>query len=790
METFDQLKALGLDTVSRLAGDSWTNFNESDPGITLLELLCYAITDLGYRAELPVEDLIAGRDGLVDLAARQLFPPEEILGSGPVTVDDYRRLLLDRFDDLINCWVRVEPEGPLTPPALCGVRGRLSVALSVASGTDSGLVAQVRMFLDGARNLCERFDDIAIAPEVTVTLAGSLIVSRSSDPVATIADLLERAQAALTPAIHFHARNEPRAGSEPEDDAFEGPLLRHGYLPAGELHPILDALSAQQLVENAVSSAPDVLALGPDFAVQVAAPPAATAWAWTYRVAGAALTLVDQRGVTLPSSMAAANQARAAATPLAPRTRVFPPPSPPRTQAPQASMNVAHYYSIQESLPRIYGLGQDRLDDSLPPKRRGEIRQLQGYLLHFEQLLANYLAQLAHVGELLSAAPQLRTYHYQPLYGVPGCAPLLDGADIDSRASSADMRDRWITFVDNEANSYVEALAGAAETEAEFEERRRGFLDHLLARFGEHFAIANRHTFETIENQEQFLAAYASLSARRTCGLQTVAPTGEPRREPGLASALKILLRPGGRVEETGLRRLLIAPAARDSADPAQWDLDARLLAFAADTRPLRFRPSPESADRMLVDRGSGSMVFESANAVATVQEQQAFSTAVSTVINRSIWANLYLLETVLWLPGETETPAAATTGGVLSVPARLFDLRMLLVMGNWTMWPDVTDAFKHYVQDLAESRAPAHLMLHSLWLSEADMAAFRERYQAWLDDDCRPLVLCTAPVALPDGEVAVLSDTPAAHLVAWLQQHWSGGAWPPGVPTPFGPGA
>ncbi len=784
MESFDELKALGLETVSRLAGDAWTNFNESDPGVTLLELLSYAITDLGYRAALPVEDLIAGRDGCVDFAGRQLFPAAEILPSSAVTIADYRRVLLDRFDELINCWVRVEPDGPLTPPSMRGVRGRLAVALSVASGTDDGLVARVRRFLDGYRSLCERFDAIVIAPEVQVSLHGSLIVARSTDPSTTTAEVLARAQAALTPPIRFQARSEPVVSSDPDEDVFDGPLLRHGWLPESELRPVLDALSAQQLVEHAVTGVAGVLALGADFDVKVEPPPPSPAWAWTYRVTGASLTLVDDRGVTLavPSSVAGG-----APTSIAPRTRILPPPSLAPAPAPRAAMEVAGYYSIQYSLPRIYGLGQDRLDDSLPAARRGEIRQLQGYLLHFEQLLANFLAQLAHVGELLSAIPQQRTYYNQPLYGVPGCAPLLDGADVDARAPAADMRDRWTTFVGNAANSYVEALAGAAETAAEFEERRRRFLDHLLARFGEHFAIANRHTFETIENNEQFLAAYAQLSARRTCGLQTRPAAGEPRREPGLLSALKILLRPGGHVEETSLRSLLIPPASADDADREGQELNARLLEFAADTRPLRFRPSPEAGQRMLVDHGNGSLVLESADRLATKEEQRAFSNSVTAVVNRSVWANLYLLETVLWLPGETETPAAAAAGGVLAVPARLFDLRMLLVMANWTMWPEATSAFKHYVHDLAESRSPAHLMLHSLWLSDTDMIAFRECYQAWLDDDCRPLVLCTPAGAIPDGDVAVLADTPAARLVDFLQQHWSSGAWPPGAPTPFG---
>ena len=54
------LRAEGIALLGQLAGGQWTDFNTHDPGITLLEQLCYAITDLGYRANFPMADLLAG----------------------------------------------------------------------------------------------------------------------------------------------------------------------------------------------------------------------------------------------------------------------------------------------------------------------------------------------------------------------------------------------------------------------------------------------------------------------------------------------------------------------------------------------------------------------------------------------------------------------------------------------------------------------------------------------------------------------------------------------------------
>ena len=54
-----QLYAIGLKHVQRLARRIWTDYNVHDPGVTILELLSYALTDLGYRASFPVKDLLA-----------------------------------------------------------------------------------------------------------------------------------------------------------------------------------------------------------------------------------------------------------------------------------------------------------------------------------------------------------------------------------------------------------------------------------------------------------------------------------------------------------------------------------------------------------------------------------------------------------------------------------------------------------------------------------------------------------------------------------------------------------
>lgn len=99
---YERLREEGIRHLERLATEIWTDFNAHDPGITILEVLCYAITDLGYRTNFPIEDLLATRNG--NLGAT-FYQPDQALLCHPVTADDYRKLLID-LPGVKNAWMK------------------------------------------------------------------------------------------------------------------------------------------------------------------------------------------------------------------------------------------------------------------------------------------------------------------------------------------------------------------------------------------------------------------------------------------------------------------------------------------------------------------------------------------------------------------------------------------------------------------------------------------------------------------------------------------------------------
>jgi hypothetical protein len=107
-EDFYRLRREGIGFIEQLSSSQWTNYNTHDPGITVLEVLCYAITDLAYRISWNIKDILASPTYPTDpeqpYPNQPFFTAKAILTVNPVTPDDFRRLLID-LDTVRNAWV-------------------------------------------------------------------------------------------------------------------------------------------------------------------------------------------------------------------------------------------------------------------------------------------------------------------------------------------------------------------------------------------------------------------------------------------------------------------------------------------------------------------------------------------------------------------------------------------------------------------------------------------------------------------------------------------------------------
>lgn len=101
-QDYNFLRAEGQKYIESLSHKLWTDYNTHDPGITILEALCYAITELGYRSNFKIEDLLANKDGLIN--NQTFFSARNILTNAPLTMLDYRKMIID-IEGINNAWI-------------------------------------------------------------------------------------------------------------------------------------------------------------------------------------------------------------------------------------------------------------------------------------------------------------------------------------------------------------------------------------------------------------------------------------------------------------------------------------------------------------------------------------------------------------------------------------------------------------------------------------------------------------------------------------------------------------
>ena len=108
-EDFYRLRREGIGHIEQTGSAEWTDYNTHDPGISILEALAYAITELAYRTRFPIEDILAsaatGASPDDPYPHQTFFSARKILTVNPTTAEDFRRLLID-VDPVRNAWVR------------------------------------------------------------------------------------------------------------------------------------------------------------------------------------------------------------------------------------------------------------------------------------------------------------------------------------------------------------------------------------------------------------------------------------------------------------------------------------------------------------------------------------------------------------------------------------------------------------------------------------------------------------------------------------------------------------
>lgn len=448
------------------------------------------------------------------------------------------------------------------------------------------LVGNVNKRLQRHRNLCEDFTNFKSLQVKELALCIKVELKYNAIPNKVLSRIYHALELFLAPSLQWASLKELIDRKVPMDEIFEGPTLDHGFLSDSQMK-VTDrrkSIYVSDLI-NVISDIAGVEFLGEieiglkdgrEFKIQESqdhwhVPLDHGNAEETYFIprlnidhsnirfykSGIPLSTNRDEVNNLLNGLRSGDSSQTLATDDSEKSTIR-----------GKSREVGEYASIQSDLPMTYGIGDFGLSTSETPQRKAQAHQLKGYLVIFEQLLSNYLAQLQNINRLFSLDASIdRTYFVQDLYDVPNLAPLLTDFLSESGFSNdptkddrQDLKAKWASFIDplqNTENAYLKHVQEIAEgkktnkygeTESIFLDRRNRFLDHLLARFGEqiedyanvmHSIDSDVSDHQLIEDKSLLLKDYPTISANRGKGFDY---TSESEQLSGLEMRITRLL--------------------------------------------------------------------------------------------------------------------------------------------------------------------------------------------------------------------------------------------------------
>lgn len=529
---YDKLRKLGMEYISRISGSLWTDHNLHDPGVTTLELLCYALTDLGYRTSFDMKDILTPK-GCTNFKMEDHFiRAEEILPSHPLTINDYRKLILEHFPFISNVFLRpVEKSYELSDFMLknywngrnenkvkCNgyyhVLFNLSPEVYREFKMSENEIEQVYSkligdFLAEHRNLCEDFEDIVPTKKIGIGIEARIDVTEDADNTKIRNEICKKLDDYINLRIPRSTFAEMLEKGKTIDQIFQG-------LPAGSLFVDEEDLIKNKSnrvtlylsdIVNIIMSVDGVINIQRLYFVtsdegkqkgksKLSLSHSAcyddAVFSFDYKLLKILFCSESKEEELLPGKYIGKK--------ITTDNDFLP-----CLDIPQGEYrDTEEYISFQNEFPALYRLGKGQLDDNASKEQKAAVMQFKGYLVFFDQLLADYLAQLSSIKYL---------YSWQ------------DHSD-DFKQDKSD------TYFYNELNeneiSCLKKLKIDYSSYNYYQEsnkvkynRKGRFLDNLIARFNEQFVNFSineyrEKSYSRFKGKRRFLDSYARISIRRT----------------------------------------------------------------------------------------------------------------------------------------------------------------------------------------------------------------------------------------------------------------------------------
>ncbi|WP_289659391.1 hypothetical protein [Flavobacterium panacagri] len=522
-QDFNFLKEQAIDYIQSHIGNEWTNFNPSDPGMTILDQVCYALTELGYCTDFSIPDILTDSSGKMEME-NQFYLPYKILTTSPYTINDYKKYIIDGIEDVYNAEITAYSNNSLPFSRVYQVYLYINPEITGSFECDT-ICKSAFYYLNQSRNIGELFNMPIVLQPQNCWIGGKIELQKEVDEHSVLLELQNKIRSYVFPKIDQVSFAVLKENGCETAEIYDGPYLKNGWIlndslfdkknniKAIDLIPIIESVtgivsvSGLQLYQNRNTVSVLQSTVCQILSIDV-------------------LASYKEKKLTL--SCNGKDMSFDAFGPLKINSTKYQEivtslNNKPNIKLPKSSFrDINNYYSIQNTFPQQYGIGDDKIEDNSAPIQVAQSRQLKGYLTLFDQVLANQFSQLANVSKLFSftnsdyGAPSDNdtfyalkdkfeqkhleypvpykmfspSYFYQSLYNIPHIRPLLKNNSVFEYSfgeeTKKELKEKsWLEYQQDPYNAYIFGMMKIMQEEDVNLKRRNKILDHLLARHGE-----------------------------------------------------------------------------------------------------------------------------------------------------------------------------------------------------------------------------------------------------------------------------------------------------------------
>lgn len=410
---FGFLRNKAIEYAQEASGKLWTDYNIHDPGVTLLEAFCYAMTEVAFRMSLDLEELLLHSSPGSSVYPNQLLlQANEVFSPKASTIHDYETVLLDHLiDEVSHVFVKAVDQD------MNGITGLYTISViprdALSTDEEYDLIKMIEAIFVRHRSIGEDLANVIVLKPKEISIECEVVLSNEIEAHDFVAQFYFALNKLLNPTVVFNSQEKLISLGVSKEDLFETPSFINGFVDKTtltkkqktlQLSRLKQLLARQKGVRNigVFNVLVDGILQRNDWIEIPDEDYLAVEWSFQKNEYATKFDIVQGSDfVNLNMDRVHQLYQTLIQQEIAQNMHKFVEPNSPQYKG-ASKKDLEQYQSISYDLPGIYRVGNYAPAPNEGDSIHASSKQLTDYIHFFDDILTSYLSQLTRLENLFS----------------------------------------------------------------------------------------------------------------------------------------------------------------------------------------------------------------------------------------------------------------------------------------------------------------------------------------------------------------------------------------------------